>query len=159
MEDAQGYKKLEIWKLARETAIEIHRMSLKLPKFEMYEEGSQIRRSAKSVRSNIVEGYGRRRYKQEFIRFLVFAHASCCETIDHLESLFDNDSLQDEKLYSAILSKLNVLGAKLNLFIQAVERQHLSVKEERAIYGAVMTETKPKAKPQSGTRKKAKATR
>jgi len=41
-----------------------------LPKFEMYEEGSQIRRSAKSVAANIVEGYGRRRYKQEFIRFL-----------------------------------------------------------------------------------------
>src|ERR1700720_4083624 len=33
-----------------------------LPKFEIYEEGSRIRRSVKSIRSNIVEGYGRRRY-------------------------------------------------------------------------------------------------
>ena len=31
-----------------------------LPKFEMYEEGSQIRRSSKAVASNIVEGFGRR---------------------------------------------------------------------------------------------------
>ena len=70
------YKKLEIWQLARELVIDIHKMTLtKLLKFEMFEEGSQIRKSSKSVRSTIVEGYGRRRYKQEFIRFLTYAIA------------------------------------------------------------------------------------
>ncbi len=50
-----NYKDLEIWKMSREIVIEIHKMSLEnLPKFEMYETGSQIRRSSKSVRSNIV---------------------------------------------------------------------------------------------------------
>jgi len=44
-------------------------MSLTLPRFELYETGSQIRRSSKSIRSNIVEGYGRRRYKFDYIRF------------------------------------------------------------------------------------------
>lgn len=59
-----SYRDLEIWKLAREAAVAVQAMTLKeLPKFEMYEEGTQIRRSVKSVRSNIVEGYGRRRYK------------------------------------------------------------------------------------------------
>jgi four helix bundle protein len=63
-----SYRDLEIWKLASEAAVGVHRMTLQeLPKFEMFEEGSQIRRSVKSIRSNIVEGYGRRRYKQEFI--------------------------------------------------------------------------------------------
>jgi len=71
-----SYKKLEIWQLARELVIDIHKMTLtKLLKFEMFEEGSQIRKSSKSVRSTIVEGYGRRRYKQEFIRFLTYAIA------------------------------------------------------------------------------------
>lgn len=60
-----SYKNLEIWKLAREVVIEIHQMSLnELPKFEMYEVGSQIRRSSKSIKSNIVEGYGRRYYNK-----------------------------------------------------------------------------------------------
>lgn len=45
-----------------------------------YELGSQIRKSSDSVNSNIVEGYGRSRYKNEFIRFLVFSHSSCLET-------------------------------------------------------------------------------
>jgi len=45
-----SYKKFEIWQLSRELVIEIHKMTLsKLPKFEMYEEGSQLRRSSKSV--------------------------------------------------------------------------------------------------------------
>ena len=56
--------------MARTLSVDIHRMTLmKLPKFEMFEEASQIRRAIKSVRSNIVEGYGRRRYKQEFVKF------------------------------------------------------------------------------------------
>ncbi len=120
-----SYRDLEIWKLAREAAIAVHRMTVReLPAFEMREEGGQIRRSAKSIRSNIVEGYGRRRYKQEFIRFLVFAHASCDETIDHLEGLFETGSLKDEALYRELGARLDLLGRKLNVFIQGVEREH-----------------------------------
>ncbi|MBL7875867.1 MAG: four helix bundle protein, partial [Cyclobacteriaceae bacterium] len=63
-----SYKKLEIWQEAKKLSITIHEMTLKLPKFEQFEEAQQIRRSSKSVRSNIVEGYGRRRYKADFIR-------------------------------------------------------------------------------------------
>jgi four helix bundle protein len=122
-----SYRDLEIWKLARQAAIAVHRMTVEeLPKFEMYEEGSQIRRSVKSIRSNIVEGYGRRRYKQEFIRFLVFAHASCDEAIDHLEGLFETGSLANEATYRELTKQLDLLGRKLNVFIQGVEREHLS---------------------------------
>ena len=95
-----SYKNLEIWRLSREVTIDIHKMTLnQLPKFEMYEEGSQIRRSSKSTRSAIVEGYGRRRHKQDFIRFLSYAIASNDETIDHLETLFETESLTDKGLY------------------------------------------------------------
>ena len=120
-----SYRDLEIWKLARQMAAAVHRMTLQdLPKFEMYEEGSQIRRSAKSISANIVEGYGRRRYKQEFIRFLVFAHASCDETIDHLEVLFETGSLENKTVYRDLSSQLDLLGRKLNVFIDSVERSH-----------------------------------
>ena len=96
-----SYKKMEIWKIARDVSVDIHSMTLySLPKFEMYEEGSQIRRSSKSIRSNIVEGYGRRYYKQDFIRFLIYSHASCDETIDHLEILYETKSLKDDELFN-----------------------------------------------------------
>jgi four helix bundle protein len=108
-------------------AIAVHRMTLdNLPKFEIYEVASQIRRSAKSISTNIVEGYGRRRYKQEFIRFLVFAHASCDETIEHLEMLFETASLTNELIHRDLSVQLALLGRKLNVFIDSVERSHLT---------------------------------
>jgi four helix bundle protein len=130
-----SYRKLVIWQLASEASVDIHRMTLEcLPRFEMFEEGSQIRRSIKSVTSNIVEGYGRRRYKQEFIRFLTYAHASCDEAIDRLETLHETGSLEDAAVFKGLLEHLNRLGGKLNLFIQSVESQHLSVREEQSSY-------------------------
>lgn len=123
-----NYKDLELWQIARELSIEIHKMSLLLPKFEMYEEGSQIRRSSKSIRSNIVEGYGRRKYKNEFIKYLVYAIASTDETIDHLEILFETESLKDKEMFKKLLEKSNLLGKKLIKFLDSVEKQHLSEK-------------------------------
>jgi len=117
-----SYKKLEIWQLADEVVKLIHEMSLtKLPKFEMYEEGSQIRRSSKSTKATIVEGYGRKRYKAEFIKFLVYSLGSNDETTDHLENLYNTKSLLDEELYKLIHDKLDILGRKINLFIKGVE--------------------------------------
>lgn len=116
-----SYKNLEIWKLADELVVEVHQMTLTgLPKFEMFEVGSQIRRSIKSVKETIVEGYGRKIYKAEFIKFLVYALASNDETTDHLETLFKTKSLTNEVLYNDLHSKLQILGKKLNLFIKGV---------------------------------------
>lgn len=95
-----------------------------LPKFETYEEASQIRRPVKSVRSNIVEGYGRRRYKLDFIRFLTFAIASNDETIDHLEILYETGSLKNKTMYEELHEQIDLLGKKLNLFIQAVQAEY-----------------------------------
>jgi hypothetical protein len=39
-----GYKKLEIYDLAHSLALKVHKLTMSLPKFEMYEEGGQIRR-------------------------------------------------------------------------------------------------------------------
>jgi four helix bundle protein len=97
-----------------------------LPNFEFYEEGQQIRRSIKSVKSNIVEGYGRRRYKGEFLKFLTYALASNDETIDHLRNLMETQSLKNKELYTNLFLKLDKLGRKLNSMIKAIERNHNS---------------------------------
>jgi four helix bundle protein len=120
-----SYRNLEVWQLARALTRDVHLMTLReLPKFEMYEEGSQIRRSMKSIRANIVEGYGRRRYKQDFIRFITYALASNDETIDHLDALRETDSLTNDSLFNDLHSQRDVLGRKLNNFLQSVEAGH-----------------------------------
>jgi four helix bundle protein len=119
-----SYKDLEIYQLAHVLAVECHKVSLALPKFEMFEEGSQLRRSSKSISSMIVEGYGRRRYKADFVRFLVYSHASCDETKEHLQILHDTKSLTDKKKFEELMSRYEELGAKLWKFIDSVEKHH-----------------------------------
>ena len=120
-----GYKKLRIWQDARDLTIAIHSMTLRdLPKFEMYEEGSQIRRSMKSVRSNIVEGFGRRRHKAEYIRFLDFSYASALETVGHLEILHETGSFQNNDLFASLSQQLTHLSQAIYKFTKGVQLHH-----------------------------------
>ena len=119
------YKDLEIWQQARGLVRDIHLLSLQdLPKFELYETGSQIRRSSKSIKSNIVEGFGRRKYKLDFIHFLIYAEASADETLDHLETLFETGSLKNEEKYQELHKRLLILGKTINNFIKTVTLTH-----------------------------------
>jgi len=117
----KSYRDLEIYKESKRLAIEIHKMSLMLPKFEMFEEGAQIRKSSKTTKSCIVEGYGRRRYKAEYIRYLIFAQSECDETILHLDFLFETKSLTDEQLHIDLITEYDTLSKRINKFIQWVE--------------------------------------
>lgn len=117
----KSYRELEVYKESKRLAIEVHKMSLTLPKSELYEEGSQIRRSAKAVTIAIVEGYGRRRYKADFIKSLIYAQSECDETIVHLDFLFETASLKDVELYNRLKSDYDLLSKRINKFIQWVE--------------------------------------
>ena len=115
-----GYEDLEIYQLAFDYAIAIHNASLKLPKYELYEQGSQIRRSSKSIKDQISEGYGRRRYKADFIKFLIYASASCDELKGQLKMLI---ILYPEiKEFEEYLEPYIRLSTKINNYIQYVEK-------------------------------------
>ena len=118
----KSYKDLEIYKLSYDLAVKVHKSSLKLPRYELFEEGSQIRRSSKGITSCIVEGYGRRRYKADFIKFLIYAHASCDETILHLNFINDTHDMDKDEVNS-FLEKYDELGSKVNKFTQYVEKE------------------------------------
>ncbi|HEX3036516.1 MAG TPA: four helix bundle protein [Thermodesulfobacteriota bacterium] len=124
MNKSKSYQDLEIYSLAKELAVIVHRMTIEdLPKFEMYEEGNQIRRSSKSIITNVVEGFGRRRYKNEFIQFLTYAIASCDETKVHLEILHETGSLKKD-VFEELFKAYEELGAKLFNFREAVIKGH-----------------------------------
>ena len=118
----KSYRDLEIYQLSYKLAVKIHNSSLTLPKYEVYEEGSQIRKSSKGITSCIVEGFGRRRYKADYIRFLTYSHASCDETILHLNFINDTHSM-NEKEMKYFFEKYDELGCKINKYIQYVESE------------------------------------
>lgn len=120
----QGYNKLEVYKLAHALALRIHKMSLTLPSFERFEEGSQIRRSSKSISSNIVEGFALRKYKNEYLHYLYRAHASGEETLEHLKFLFETGSLSDGALFENLAVEYRKLIGMLFNFTQYVEHNY-----------------------------------
>jgi four helix bundle protein len=115
-----SYRDLDIYKESKRLAIEVHKLSMTLPKHELYEEGSQIRRSSKSVTSMIVEGYGRGRYKADFIKHLVYSQSECDETIVHLDFLFETGSLTDKEKYQGLANDYETLSKRINKFTQWV---------------------------------------
>lgn len=121
MSEKKSYKDLEIYTASLELFFGIHSLSLQLPRHELYELGSQLRRSSDSIVSNIVEGYGRRRYKADFIRFLVFSHSSCLETINHIHkiSILYHDLKPNFEPY---FEKYELLGGKIFNFIKYIEQ-------------------------------------
>ena len=116
----KNYKDLDVYKIGLDLFYIVHPASLKLPKHELYELGSQIRRSSDSVVSNIVEGYGRRRYKADFIKFLVYSHSSCLETIGHLEKIAKLYPNCFEKM-DELINNYEGLGGKIFNFIKYVD--------------------------------------
>ena len=116
----KSYKDLDIYNLSLNLFYKTHQVSLKLPKYELYELGSQLRRSSDSVPTNIVEGYGRKRYKADFIKFLTYSHASNLETLCHFEKiqvLYPN--FNDE--VKLLQSDYDIFGVKIFNFIKYVE--------------------------------------
>ena len=118
---AGNYNDLQIYMEALKLFGDVHRLSTELPELEKYESGSQIRRAADSIATNIVEGYGRRRHKVEFIRFLTFSHASALELISHLEKI----SLvypRHEPNCSSLLARTDALCRMIFKFRRYVEK-------------------------------------
>jgi four helix bundle protein len=115
----KSYKDLDIYTLSFDLAVRIRQKSVALPNPERYETGGQIRRSSQSVKDNIVEGYGRRRYKADFIKFLVYSYASLLEAKSQAEFL---DAIYTSEGWKEVAEELDVLGIKIHNFIQYVEK-------------------------------------
>jgi four helix bundle protein len=87
----EGYKKLVVWKNARELRLKVYQATALLPKSE-FRRVSQMRDAARSVKQNIQEGYGRRS-SVEYVRFLEISRGSLAELQGDLEDCFEDGLL------------------------------------------------------------------
>lgn len=117
-----GYRDLNVYQEAHRLGVDIHRFSMKLPKFELYETGSQIRRASKSISANLVEGYGRRRYRADYVKFLIYSQSTCDETNEWL--VYIRDLYEDLRAEAQeFVDSVDSLGRQINLYIQSVEKR------------------------------------
>ena len=110
---SRSYRDLEIYQFSHKLAVEIHKMTITdLPPSERFEEAIQIRRASKSISTNIVEGFGRRKYIADYLRFLTYSHASCDETTEHLFYLRDTNCLSQSRS-AYFIENYETLGRKI----------------------------------------------
>ncbi len=79
------YKQLRVYQLAFQSAMEIFHLSKKFPSEEKFSLTDQIRRSSRSVCTNIAEAWRKRRYELAFISKLSDSDAEAAETEVHLD--------------------------------------------------------------------------
>ena len=113
-----SYKDLDIYQESMDMAVAIYQKSMKLPNHDKFEVGSQIRRSSQGIKDAIVEGYGRKRYKNDFVKFLVYSHASSLEALSQADFI---NQVHPDCGWDEILNKLEVLSSKIHRFISYVE--------------------------------------
>lgn len=77
---AKTVEELHVFEKAYKVSLEIHRLSLQLPKIEQYALGDQMRRASKSICANLTEGYGKQAgSKKEFRNFILMSMGSSDE--------------------------------------------------------------------------------
>ena len=115
----QSYKDLVVWQEAMNLAETSYRLTLKLPREEMYGLSSQIRRSAASVPANIAEGYGRDNLRS-YVQHLKIAQGSLKELETHV-MLVERVSLISKDVLQPILEKSEMVGKMLRALIRSLE--------------------------------------
>lgn len=96
------FENLKVWQKAVDLTMEIHDLTRKFPKEELYILTSQIKRAADSIALNVAEG-STGQTNAEFRQFIIYAVRSAIEVISCLYIGKKRNIINDldfEKLYS-----------------------------------------------------------
>lgn len=106
------YKDLNVYRESYSLALDVSRITRKYPGPEQFELARQLRRAARSIPANIVEGWAKRASAAEFKRYLQVAIGSCDECKQWLEMSRDEGFLSSDDC-SSFENRFNILGAML----------------------------------------------
>ena len=103
------FEDLEVYQVAREFRKKMYAVTRRLPDFEKYDLGSQIRRAAVSLTNNIAEGHGRYHFADQ-VRFFLGSRGSLQELVDDLNVCADEKYLETDKIEALKNEAWRVLG-------------------------------------------------
>ncbi|HPR18524.1 MAG TPA: four helix bundle protein [Candidatus Cloacimonadota bacterium] len=108
----KDHRELEVYQLAFECAMEIFKISKAFPKEEIYSLTDQIRRSSRSVTSNVAEAFRKRRYPKAFVSKLNDSEGEAAETQVWLDYSLKCNYI-DEKNHDDLYQKYDFIIDKL----------------------------------------------
>ncbi len=112
-----SFKDLLVYKKAFSLAMEIFEITKKFPTEEKYSLIDQVRRSSRSVCSNIAEGYRKRRYQAHFVSKISDADMENSETQVWLEFSLKCKYISNE-IFSNLTDRSEEIGRLLNHMIE-----------------------------------------
>ena len=113
---AKNFKQTRVFKLAYEQAMEIFKITKKFPPEEKYSLTDQVRRSSRSVCTNIAEAYRKKRYPAHFVLKITDSDAENSETNIWLDFSKDCDYLALD-LHLSFVARNDEIGRLLNHMI------------------------------------------
>ena len=116
-----NYRNLKVYQMAFKLAIEIHHESKRFPEEERFSLTTQIRKSSRSVCSNLAEGYRKRRYKKHWINKLTDADSENSETLVWIEFSKEFKYI-DQDQFTSWTTKCSEIGYLLNYMINYPEK-------------------------------------
>jgi len=117
----ESYEDLIVYQKLLQLHLEVHEMTMKFPKFELYELGSQLRRSSNSIPANLAEGWNNK-HLNIYIEGINRAHGELRETKHHL-SVANKKNYIDDAQYQSILERYHECGRMLRGLEQALTKQ------------------------------------
>ena len=114
---ATGFRNLTVYKKAFTLAMEIYHVSKKFPKYELYSLTTQIKKSSRSVCSNIGEGYRKRQYPAHFVSKISDSDMENTETQVWLDFALDCEYIRKE-MFDDFNKRSEEIGRLLNHMIQ-----------------------------------------
>ncbi len=111
----QSHEELEVYKLAFDAAMQIFELSKKFPREEIYSLTDQIRRSSRSVCSNIAEAWRKRRYEAAFVSKLNDAESEAAETQVWIRFSVKCNYLSKESGQELYNTYNNIIGKLVNM--------------------------------------------
>lgn len=112
--EIKTFRDLQVWQKAHQMVLQIYKIAQKFPKEEKFGMVSQLRKSASSIPTNIVEGH-KRRGRKEYLYFLNTADGSLEETKYHLILARDLGYISDQE-FEKICDACDEIGRMLSGF-------------------------------------------
>jgi four helix bundle protein len=119
------FEDLKVWQLAHKLSIDIAQLVKSFPRDEKFDLGGQIRRSARSIPSDISEGFGRFHFNDK-LTFYERARSSLGELRNHFQEALGNSYLgeEDYKVYSKRMREIGYLLGRMMKNVQAARANY-----------------------------------
>lgn len=88
---------LNVYKKSFNLTLRVHALTMNFPKFELFELGSQLRRSSNSAAANLAEGFGNK-HTNIYTECISRSQGEIRESMHHLRLAFAKKYLSEETL-------------------------------------------------------------